>query len=201
MKNRMLAATACAALLASVTVFGEERAALLPESRLWLVGDSTLHAYTANAGELEVRIGIGGEPVYESIRGGKMTSLEVRVPVAEVDSGKKQLDKNMRKALRAEDHPDITFRMTGYEVLRSSAAGSFPVLAKGELTVAGRARPIEIEATVERGEGRARIHGREEVLMTDHGVKPPTVMGVVRTHDRVVVHFDLHVAQIQEEGL
>jgi polyisoprenoid-binding protein YceI len=63
------------------------------------------------------------------------------------------------------------------------------------LTVAGS--PKEIKMTVKLtslGNGKYKIEGNKEVLMTDFGVKPPTaIMGLLKARDRLTFYFDIIV--------
>lgn len=169
---------------------------LKPESKLWLIGDSSLHAYSSTATEVNLTMDVKTEgdstpkALYESIRSGNMKALEVRIPVRGLKSGKAKLDQNLYKALKAEPYPDILFHLSSYEVSPSTSTESFLLIAKGDLAVAGRTKSIDLRAKATAGE-TVRIEGSEEVLMTDYGIKPPSVMGVIRTHNRVVVNFDL----------
>jgi len=167
--------------------------ALAPESRLWLVGDSTLHAYSVVAEKVDVAVAADpGAPLHAAMREGKMKALSVRVPVAQLRSGKGGLDKRMHRALKLEENPEISFQMTDYTVEPSTTVGRFTVRANGSLTVAGKVKSIDLVGEVTPGE-TVRIQGKEEVLMTDHGVKPPVFMGTIRAHDRVVVNYDLYL--------
>lgn len=165
-----------------------------PQSKLWLVGDSTLHAYTSTAGNLSVNIDVGALPkgttLSEGIQANLLKGLEVVVPVMDMKSGKKQLDKNMQKALKAGEHPSIRFQLTDYKTLPPEA-GVFVIEATGVLDVAGVEKSIDLEGKVTPTDQGVRIEGTKDLLMTDFNVKPPTVMGMIRTRDRVVIHFDL----------
>jgi polyisoprenoid-binding protein YceI len=170
-----------------------KQAIINSQSRLWLVGDSTLHAWTATTTELAVKMGIQNPngTIYEDIQANKMKSLETVVPIKSLKSGKNQMDKNMYKALKSAEHPNITFQLTNYDVLASTVSTTFPILARGELSIAGQIKTVEIQAVVSQG-NQTRIQGTKEILMTDFGVKPPTIMGAIKTHNRVLVNFDLY---------
>ncbi|MCG3204661.1 MAG: hypothetical protein KCHDKBKB_01376 [Elusimicrobia bacterium] len=169
---------------------------LAPESKLWLIGDSTLHAYSATATELEFNVDVqpASENIYEAIKTGGLKSLQVKVAVTGLKSGKAQMDKNMYKALKAVDHPHISYLLNSYTVSPSSVTGQFNLSSKGDLTIAGQTKPVDIEATVIEGE-TVIIKGNRDLLMTEYGVKPPTIMGAIRTHNRVVVNFDLRLTK------
>jgi polyisoprenoid-binding protein YceI len=108
-------------------------------------------------------------------------------------SGEKKLDANMQKALKADENPNILFHMTRYQtVLSTSNAQGFTIKASGTLNVAGVEKPIELEANATAGDNGVRIQGSKDVLMTDHGVKPPVIL-ILKTRDKVVIHFDLNI--------
>jgi polyisoprenoid-binding protein YceI len=188
---RIALRTIAALLLAAGTAFGAN-VTLSSGSRLWLEGDSTMHAYKSTATHFDVAMVVDDGPIAERIKAGGLRSLSARVPVMELKSGKDGLDTRLQKALKAGDNPDISFKMTDYDVLPSTDAGSFPIRVRGELTVAGRSKPIDLDATVISGDP-VKIQGYEELLMTDYGVKPPSVLGAIRTRNEIVVRFDLLV--------
>ena len=63
----------------------------------------------------------------------------------------------------------------------------------GTLTIAGTERPLTLVAAVaEEANGGVRVRGSTRLRMTEFGVRPPTLMlGTVRVHDPVTVHFDV----------
>lgn len=174
---------------------------LQPESKLWLVGDSTLHAYSATADKVIFDAGFKSpeEDLFQSIQKGEMNKLIVKVPVAGLKSGKTQLDQNMHKSLKEKTNPEIIFELSSYEFLSSTATETSLINAKGQLSIAGKTNPVEIQANVSKENGQANyatlIQGKKEVLMTDYGIKPPSFMGLMKTHNRVVVNFDLVLIQ------
>lgn len=170
----------------------DQRASLAEESRLWLVGDSTLHHYESDARKIEMdaRFATGPETIDQKLRLGKLAALEVTIPVRDMKSHSAQLDRNMQKAMKADEDPDIVFQMSRYEVSDSTAPDAFLVRAMGTLTVAGVPTPVTLEATATRIDGGVRIEGVQDVLMTDHGIKPPVLL-MIRTRDLVQVHYDL----------
>lgn len=180
-----------AAALGAAAFFRAQAVVIEPESKLWLIGDSTLHAYSSVATEMNVTADVEpGKPVYSEIADGRMKALEVKVPVKGLKSGKGGLDKNLWKALKADEHPDILFHMTHYAVSESTTPAVFLIKANGTLTIAGKTNAIELDSILS-GPQNARIDGSEELLMSDYGIKPPSFMGAIRAHDRVVVNYHL----------
>jgi polyisoprenoid-binding protein YceI len=175
---------------------------LLEGSKLRLTGKSTVHAYESTASRLEVSFKDddarwtpevkGAEAVQQVIRAGGVVGMEVTVPVTGLKSGKDGLDKNMYKALLAPKHPEIRFRMAGYEVRQGGSPDEMAIDAKGTLSVAGVDREVQMLTTAVREGEAVRMRGSVPLRMTQFGIKPPTMMmGTMRTSDEVVVHFDL----------
>jgi polyisoprenoid-binding protein YceI len=182
-------------------------ASLASGSRLWLEGNSTIHHYESTATKLEVRM-TGGqaaaslEALEKMVRAGEVKGLEVSIPVAAMQSGKNGLDKNMRTALKADKFPNITFRLERYEVSQSTGSDSVVIDAHGLLSVAGVEKPIDLRAGGKRDGNVLRIRGEKDLLMTQFGVKPPTMMmGAVKTSDQVVIRFDLRLTPGQSNSL
>ena len=177
-------------ILAVATLLSRPAAAyearLSSSSVLWLEGDSTLHPYSSTATVLEATLTLPDEPMAALARRAP-ARLELRVPVKELRSAHAGLDKNLRAALRAEEHPFIGFSLSTY-----TASGG-RVSAQGTLTVAGSTRAATIEAAYAvDGAGGLMLRGEKALLMTEFGVHPPTLMlGAVKTADRVVVKFRL----------
>ena len=159
-------------------------------SALWLEGDSTLHAYRSEATRLELEFSWKGAATL-----GSPASLSLRVPVAGLKSEHKGLDKNLRKALAADEHPDIVFALSSYAV-EASSDGRRTIVADGALSVAGVTKTRELRATLEEKDGALVLEGEHALLMTDFGVKPPTaLLGTVRAKNRVVVRFRLDLGR------
>ena len=172
-----------------------------PGSRLWLEGTSTLHEYESETHELTLLFvrDPAAAPVSDangleaSIRSSGFRSVDVRVPVLTLRSKKSGLDKNLWKALKAESHPAIRCQLSHYTAL-SQAQGqdTLRIRADGTLEVAGRSRPITLDAKAWKSPAGLWISGSQPLLMSDYGIKPPTMMmGTLRVADRVTVFYRL----------
>jgi hypothetical protein len=129
------------------------------------------------------------------LRAGGLRGLELGVPLATMHSPKGSgLDKNMLKALKAEQNPEITFHVTQAR-LGQASGDSIAVSADGVLRVAGRERPITVAGRLVRSEAGVWLNGSHGLRMSEYDVKPPTMMlGALRVHDSVSVHFHLLLA-------
>jgi polyisoprenoid-binding protein YceI len=120
-----------------------------------------------------------------------LQTVTLKFPVAAIECGNGKMNDHMRKALEAEEHPEIQYRLSTYDI--ASADSGVEVNADGELTIAGTARPINMAVTVIRAEdGTLRVQGSQIVKMTEFGVKPPSLMlGTLKVGDEVTVKFDV----------
>jgi polyisoprenoid-binding protein YceI len=167
--------------------------ALDPASKLWLDGDSTLHKFQSKAAEIDVAAESEGGDLAGAARGGNVKKLELTIPVAQLKSGEKGLDKNLQKALKAEEHPTIAFRLAGYELPDCKPdAASCKVKATGKLSIAGVEKDASLEGDLSFVPDGLEVKGSKELLMTEFGVKPPTLMlGAIKVKDKIVVGYDI----------
>jgi hypothetical protein len=64
----------------------------------------------------------------------------------------------------------------------------------GELTLKGRAFPIEVPLEVERQGATLRARGEVELKLRALGIEPPSVGGVVNVKDRFKLEFEVHAS-------
>ena len=177
----LLASTAATAAAQSVKI------TLAPTSTVTVEGTSNVHSWHAKSAELTSTI----QMALPATAGSKVESVTISLPVTSLKSGKGGLDKNLYKALKAEQHPTITFVMKTY---RGEAKGeAFAAVITGTLTVNGVDKDVTADATMT-GDAKVGLKaiGSTTFRMTDFGVKPVTaLMGTIRTGDQVTVKFDL----------
>ena len=165
-------------------------------ARVTIAGTSNIHAYTASTTVVRVTraqlaAGIAGPNFWEGIvKLGALEAFEVAIPAANLASPKEGLDKNMHKALKVEQHPDITFRL-----LRIEPAAAGALKAVGLLKIAGVEHEVALAIKTQRVESGLAVKGDLTLLMTDYGIKPPTAMlGMLKTDPKVTVTFETVVA-------
>lgn len=156
-----------------------------PASRIRIEGTSTVNAFTCEAAALEGQ----GQVAAGDVAG------RLRVAVADFDCGHDRINRDFRDAMQAAEHPDIRFELEDATVVTAPEEEGAPyrLRAYGRLTIAGTARAVALELTGwSAADGTLHARGRHALQMTDFGIRPPTaLLGLVRTHDRIVVHFDL----------
>ena len=113
-------------------------------------------------------------------------SAAVSLDVEKLDCGNGTMNEHMRKALKWQDNPRLSFALTSYTI-----AGPNVTLI-GTLTIAGRENPVEIAGTVTEEAGRIRVQAAHTIKMTEWGVKPPSLMlGTMKVRDAATIHIDV----------
>lgn len=186
----------CAFVLLGFTGSATARRLVLGEgSGLWLEGDSTLHVFHSTATELRAS---GEADASKPLLEGAMSDFSFTVPVRGLKSGKVGLDQNMRKALKADQFPEIVFRLSRLSREEGSEGGA-RFEAAGTLTVAGRDKEVLLRPEAREEGGRFMIEGTQDLRMTDFGVKPPVMMlGAVRTRNEVKIRYRIFI-EVEEE--
>jgi len=177
---------------------------------LWLEGTSTVHDYesrTALPVLSLLRDAGAADPADVAaldrwLRAGGLRGLDLGVLLATMHSQRgTTLDKNLLKALKADQHPEITFHLIQVRI-GDVSRDSIAVSADGVLSVAGRQRPITVAGRLVRSEAGVWLDGSHGLRMSEYDVKPPTMMlGTLKVRDSVSVHFHLLLAPGAAAGI
>lgn len=168
---------------------------LRPESKLSLEGNSTMHEYSARASQI-----LGSFVVDSLLLGGKERPLsmpfqqaDLTIPVKKLLSGNEKLDNNMYDALKTDDYPNITYHVTADSIISEAKKESLTVKTTGKLSVAGKENTIDMIVTFSKSsDSTFTIKGSKELLMTDFGIDPPSMMlGLLKTDNKIVIRFEL----------
>ena len=179
-------ALAASTAMASAQMALPRNLSLSKESRIWLEGTSTVRSFKCSATKLDMTVVAETEQAPAEM----VKSASLIVPVAQLECGNKTMNEHMRKALKAEANPQITWKMTSYEVQGTS------VVINGKLTIAGKENAIEHKGTGTADNGTIRFKGSKQFKMTEYGVKPPSLMlGTMKVGDAVTVLFDLALSE------
>jgi polyisoprenoid-binding protein YceI len=198
MTRRFILSLSAGAIVAAMCVpvrpFAAEIPLALDSATVTIAGTSNIHEYTASTTKVRVtraQLGAsaaGAEFWENALKAGTVEAFEIAVAAGTLTSPKEGLDKNMYKALKASQFPDITFRLVRFD-LTGKPAGAAKAI--GMLRIAGVEREVAMDITTKRTDTALMVHGRLELLMTDYGIKPPTAMlGMLKTDPKVTVTFD-----------
>jgi polyisoprenoid-binding protein YceI len=163
-------------------------------ARITISGTSNIHEYSASTSTVRMRraqlgTAVMGPDVWtNALQSNGVEAFEIAIPSASLTSPKDGLDKNMHKALKVKEHPDITFRLVRFEA-RNGVPGALRGI--GVLQIAGVEREVVLDIKTERKDSALRVEGQVKLLMTDYGIKPPTAMlGMLKTDPKVTVTFE-----------
>ena len=174
---------------------GGGSATLQPGSRLWVSGTSTVRDFTCQAKIVDASIGTAGAQAAREVIGGakSVTLLNVKVRPENLDCANSTMNEHMRKALKTDANPVIEFKMLSYDIAKAKATTNGRLT--GTLTLGGVQKQITFDAigTAPVG-GALRVTGVYPILMSDYGLKAPSLMmGTMKVNNRVKVNFDLLV--------
>jgi hypothetical protein len=156
-----------------------------------LSGTSTLHKWDMNATAFKGHASFGFK-AGSTTELTAVTSLTFVLPVANLSSGEKGLDKNAYKALQATKYKNIVYKLTS-AIVSPQSGSKYSIKASGSLTIAGVAKPVVINVDCVVGaDGILTCTGTYQLNMTDYSVKPPTFMlGAMKTGDAVTLAFTM----------
>ena len=125
---------------------------------------------------------------------GSVASVQLVVPSKMMKSKKHPvMDRGMYGALKADEHPEIVYELASVSDFVASDDGTFTLNTTGNLTIAATTQEILIPVEgVSQEDGSVHFTGTHTLLMTDYGLKPPSMMfGAYRTGDELVITFEL----------
>ena len=176
----------CALLLINTSISAQTTFTNTDDSKVVVQGTSTVHDWESQVEEFSVVLKTG-ESASENF---SIQSLTFTAETKSVKEGKRVMDKKTRSALQAKDHPQITFEMTELGEVTADS-----VKVKGNLTIAGVSKPVELSAAYTLGE-MLTVNGSYSLLMSDYGIDAPTaMMGTLKTGDEVTLAYDLILKQ------
>ncbi len=214
MKTRMKRAssmTAAALFAAAVAVMPAWAAAQKYEPahsscRVVVEGTSTMHDWETEGHEMRGELILTEENV--ALLSARLPTpsqslsppARVEIPVESLKSGKTTMDKNLQSALRANEYPVITYKLTS-AVLQPGPGGTLALAAQGTLTVAGKTREASLPMDLKQlPDGSLEVTGKTALKMTDFGVAPPKLMmGMLKVGDAIRVRWTCVFAPAVEE--
>lgn len=189
--SRILA-TALGALALAAFTSANDTLALKAESRLWVDGTSTVRDFQCKATVLQAVIDAADGAVPAVLSGERaVRGLSLDVPVDRMDCANGTMNGHMMKALKAKDHPVISFRLQTYDLTRAGEKTT-GVLA-GTLEIGGVEKVVSLPVEMlDAGDGALRVTGSYELNMRDYKLDPPSLMlGTLKVRERVKITFDL----------
>jgi hypothetical protein len=167
----------------------------LEGSQIQLKGDSTIRKYSS----LSRQISLAGSALASPATGKPLAwspnEVNISLNVNSMKSDSTTLDDHMYTAMKADKYPVISV------VLKRFSFNQNTVSASGDITIAGVTKPITLTGEIKTEGDKVLINGTHELLMTDFGVEPPTLMmGTIKTTNKIEIIFNLVTSNtLQEE--
>lgn len=210
MRSILTAQLAAAVLFAAAfSASGETiRYQARPGSKVMLEGTSTIHDWEVESGIvggfMEFDSNFPLDPSKPSEELEVTPKVQVMIPVRSLKSGTKLMDEVMHDAMNVKQHSSIKYKLTEMRAKPRKAGDPLRFDTKGELTVSGVTKPIEMVVTMEpMGDGKIKTVGSKVLKMTDFGIKPPAPaigLGFIKTADEVTVTFEWITARKENEA-
>lgn len=168
---------------------------VLPQSKLWVDGTSSVRSFSCKATDFNVDLDAGPGFTAAVLAGQKaVKTVTVTVPAAKLDCGNGTMNDHMRESIKAQEAPTIQFKLTGYDIAPKDGGTATGTL-KGALTLGGATHDIEIPVTASnKGDGTLDVTGTYPLSLKAFGLKAPSLMfGRIKVGDVVKVNFDMLV--------
>ncbi|XVJ67981.1 MAG: YceI family protein [Lacibacter sp.] len=158
--------------------------------KLSIKGTSTMHDWSSTATNVTVQ----GDFVINNGIIEKVTGGNVNVVTTSIKSDKNSglMDSRTHEALKAEKNPNITYAVTKVTGVPASG-GEASVTVSGNLNIGGSSKPTDLILKMKvLPNGDIEIKGTKKILMSNHGIKPPSFMlGALKVGDEVTL--DIYV--------
>lgn len=168
-------------------------ATLQPASRLWVTGTSTVRDFSCQAKVVDASAETTSPQTARDIMAGQkaVLNLDVKIRPENMDCANNTMNEHMRKALKADANPVIEFKLASYEMF--GGGDKITGRLNGTLKLGGVEKQITLDAVGNATpEGALHVTGAYPLLMTDYGLKAPSLMmGAMKVNPKVKVNFDL----------
>lgn len=158
--------------------------------KLSIKGTSTMHDWSSAATNVTVQ----GDFVITNGIIEKVTGGNVNVLTKSIKSDKNSglMDSRTHETLKADKNPNITYAVTKVNGV-PAGGGEASVTVSGNLTIAGTAKPTDLILKMKvLPNGDIEMKGTKKILMSSHGIKPPSFMlGALKVGDEITL--DIYV--------
>lgn len=158
--------------------------------KLAINGTSTMHDWSSSATNVTVQ----GDFVINNGVIEKITAGAVNVVVTSIKSHKNSglMDSRTHETLKADKYPNITYAVSKISNIQQSG-GEATGTVSGTLTIGGVGKPTDVVLKMKvLPNGDIEVKGNKKILMSNHGIKPPSFMlGALKVGDEV--SLDIYV--------
>jgi polyisoprenoid-binding protein YceI len=154
-------------------------------SNVLVKGTSTLHDWESIVEKTDAQL------TTNTINNEKIETLNVKIEVLSIKSGKNLMDKLTYKALKAEEYPNITFIFKKGEIIKVDSE-YVDIELIGDLTIAGVTKSVAVKTKINKQGRPIILKGTHKLKMTDFNIDPPkALLGTIKTGDEITIEFNL----------
>lgn len=164
-----------------------------PDFELTIDGTSNIHDWSANATEMDGQLVLDGfDGSLSTLSPEQFISLSLTIPVEDLDSGSRGLNRNLHNNLNESDWPIISFELNRVTEITQTDSGTV-ISAVGVITAAGEPNEVTMTVTaMTNSDGSIQFTGTQPLTMTGFEIDPPTaLLGTVRARDEFSVIFSV----------
>jgi polyisoprenoid-binding protein YceI len=198
-KRLALSLSLCLLAISSFSYAASIQIEALPQSQIWVSGNSTLHPFVIKASTFNIEMAIAAsekESAKTAILKGLPVKLQLTIPIKGLRSEFEAMDDNTQKAMKAKKYPDIVFSLKSYSL--SNLNGKESIAALGTLSISGVSKPVTLHGALKISKSKITVTGSQPILMKDYGITPPTMMfDTIKVDNKVVVHYHLILTQAE----
>lgn len=157
------------------------------KSSMSFTGTSTLHDWEIVVNEFDGFAEISGAEPQLDIAKGKLN-----IKVKSFKSHKSSMDNVVFDAMKADKYPNIVFDYL--KTVKSEVKnGKAFITAKGNLTIAGTTREIQLEMTGTQMGTSYQMSGVKSFKMSEFNIEPPSFMfGTVKSGDEIKIKYSIN---------
>lgn len=165
------------------------------DAQMRIDGDSNVRSWGADVKDVNGNLVLAevDELTLENLSADLFKELTLTIPVESLDSGSRGLTNNMKKYLKGDDYPEITFTLSDVTNIQLQGESAI-ITADGVINAAGVDNNVTMEVTASlNSDGSMNFRGEKEILMTDFNIDPPTaVLGTVKSDNEVLITFNVN---------
>jgi hypothetical protein len=166
------------------------------KSRLYLNGKTNINSYECYCNDDFPTAVISGAELENGQLNFSHAVLQVKTSLLSCKN--KLMNRDMHKALKAEEHPYIIITLHDATALNSNAKHSLNTwqeyTATITLTIAGVSKKNQLHVHVNKLSNHLfQLKAKKDLLMSDFHVKPRTPFNMIKIEDKVTINFDMTV--------
>lgn len=162
-------------------------------SSMVIEGGSTVGSWDAEVKVIEGQFSVDMEALRSGENGNSIFELSTfSVPVENIESDSRRMNRNISSYLKEDDHPNVTFTLKSAEVTGNDGS-EYEVLVNGVINAAGADHEVSFTTTVSVGDnGDLVISGTKPLQFSDFGIdRPSAMLGTVRADEDIDIVYNL----------